>query len=295
MNNITAHLELLVCNLIWACAYPLYNFVLKSHIDPLPLLTATMIFSALLSLTSLITRGEEEHRVEARDILPIVAGALLIALLRKGMLMFGLSLTTSVDAPIISTTTPVVVLVISVLLGLEHFSRRKSLGVLLGLGGAIGVILTGGSASGEAKMLGNLLILGCALISAIYMLWFKGLLRRYSPLTITRWMFCVAAVAVIPFGIEPLLHVDVSGWSPKVWLAVGYLVVMPTYLPNLLLTSALRRVPPTVTSIYTYVQPVVAVTISVVVGLDRLHPLTALFAVMIFAGVWIVIRRPVVE
>ncbi len=292
MKNITAHISLLVCNLIWGCAYPLYKSVLGVDIDPLPLFTLTITFTALLSLVTIPMSGWQAHRVEGSDVGAVIGAGLLIALLRKGMLMFGLSMTSPIDGSIISTMSPVVVLVVAALVGLERFSVRKVLGVLCGFGGAVGVILTGSSGSGsENGVVGNLMILMCAFISATYIVWFKSLLQRYEPMVVLRWMFCVAAVVTIPFGIHSVLKVDTSTWDLRVWGAVAYLVMVPTYLPNLLLTSALKRVSPTVTSIYIYVQPAVAVSISVWWGLAPLRLSTVIFAMLIFTGVGIVIMQ----
>ena len=47
---------------------------------------------------------------------------------------------------------------------------------------------------------------------------------------------------------------------------------------------------PTVSSIYTYIQPVLAIILSVAMGLDRLHWDTVVFAAVIFTGVALVIR-----
>ncbi len=286
MNNLTAHLSLFGSNLIWACAYPLYGFVLNRYIDPLPLYTVTIIVAALVSLISL---AEPRERVSTKDALALIVAGLLIALLRKAMLMFGLSFTSPVDGAIIATVAPIVVLVISAILGLDTISGRKILGVLLGFAGAVGVILTGGQrGAGDNAMVGNILILLCAFISAIYVVWFKGLLQRLRPTTVLRWMFCAAAVVAVPFGFDSVMHIETSDWGLHVWLAVAYLVLLPTYLPNLLLTSALKRVSPTLTSIYYYLQPTVAVAISVAIGLDKLHPLLIVFAALIFVGVGIV-------
>lgn len=68
------------------------------------------------------------------------------------------------------------------------------------------------------------------------------------------------------------------------------MVFVPTYVPNLLLNYSLKYVQPTVSSIYTYLQPVLAVVLSVAMGLDRLHLDTALCALVIFFGVGLVIR-----
>ncbi len=288
MKNYSAHLSLLACNLIWACSYPLYNFVMPMHIKPLPLFTATIIFTALLSLTSLMSSNRDH--VEKSDMMMIVGAALLIAFFRKGLLLFGLSLTSSIDGSIIASLAPVAVLVISVVVGVERFSGRKALGILLGLGGAIGVVLAGrNNAHHQSGMVGNIMILTCAFISAVYMVWFKTLLKKYEPMTLLRWMFCAAAIVTTPIGIESLMKVDISNYDLHIWLAIAYLVVMPTYIPNLLLTNALRSVSPTVSSIYYYIQPTVAVAISVWMGLDTLHLTTIIFALLIFSGVGIVI------
>ncbi len=296
MKLFTAHLQLLICNLLWACAYPIYHFAMPQYIKPLPLLTATITFTALISLISLLWRKPNTQRVEKEDVVAIIGAALLIAVIRKGMLMFGLSMTSPIDGSIISTISPVVVLIISVMVGIELFSKRKSLGVLLGFSGAVGVILTGSDTTHEGSgMEGNIMIFLCAVISAIYMVWFKRLLKKYEPQTLLRWMFCIGAIALLPFGYKDLTEVDYAKFDTHAWLAVGYLVTMTTYVPNLFLTSALERVQPTVSSIYTYVQPAVAVGISVYFGIDKLELPTILFAILIFLGVGIVILAPKVE
>ncbi len=291
MKNLSAHIALLGSSLIWACSFPLYNFVMPHYISPLPLFTATVIVTALLSLTSLFGSAPRE-KLPRRDIISLIGAALLIAILRKFMLLYGLSMTSPIDGSIIGTIAPVVVLVISVAVGAEIFSRKKLLGVLLGFGGAVGVILSGGGDHAKSQILGNVMVLFCAFIAAIYMVWFKSLLARYRPTTVLRWMFCIAAVVFTPIGAWSFREVDFAHWTPHVWLAVAYLVVMPTYIPNLLLTSGLSKVSPTVTSIYTYLQPVGAVTLSVAFGLDKLRFDTVIFALLIFVGVGLVITAP---
>lgn len=264
----------------------------------------TMIVTALISLTSLgwdahrrNGRNAVGHHIERGDILKVILAALLIAVIRKELLMFGLSMTSPVDGSIIATLTPIAVLILSVVMGLERFSKYRLLGVMLGMAGAIGIILTGstkGASSdvGNARMWGNIMIVGCAFISAIYMVWFKSLLKKYDPVTLLRWIFCIAAILIIPIGFKSVVHTDFTSFSTKTWLAVGYLVILPTYLPNLLLTTALRRVTPTITSIYTYVQPTVAVGLSIALGLDRLNFDTILFGVILLAGVSLVLFTP---
>jgi drug/metabolite transporter (DMT)-like permease len=78
--------------------------------------------------------------------------------------------------------------------------------------------------------------------------------------------------------------------NAKLWAAAAFVLVVPTYLPNLLLNYSLRYLKPTMSSTYTYIQSVLAVALSVAMGLDRLHADTVFFAMLLFVGVGLVIR-----
>lgn len=292
LQKYTPHLALIATNVIWGLTYPLYHITLsRTHITPLYILTATMIVSALMSLVPLL--WEPYERVRREDVISILAGSIMIAVLRKGIFIYSLSLTTPIEGSIISTLTPIIVLVISIVIGIERFSMSKLMGLILGLGGAIGVIITSSTASmghSSTALLGNIIVLCCATISAIYMVWFKSLLKRYSPSTIMRWMFCTAAILITPFGAKSLLTTPLHTLSPHILLALAYLIIMPTYLPNLLLNYGLKYVQPTVSGTYTYLQPLLAGAFSILLHIDTPHIITLLFAALIFIGVGVVIK-----
>ena len=287
MKKVRPHLALILCNVIWALDYPFYSLVLGKYVEPLPMVTAALIVTALLSLVPLL--WERPEKVEPRDMRRFFGAALLVGVVRKLMMMYGLSRTSPVDGSIINTIGPLLVLVLSVLLGVDRFTTRRVTGLLLGLGGAVAVVLTGAAASHEhSEMVGNVLIFGAASTSACYMVWFKSLVSRYKITTVMRWIYCLAALMVLPFGAESLIHTNFSALHGRALLATLFVIFVPTYLPNLMLNYALRDVAPTVTSIYGYLQPVLAIIISVAMGLDRLHWDTLAFAAVIFVGVWMV-------
>ncbi len=162
MKNITAHLSLFGANFIWACSYPLYKLTMPHYIEPLALLTLVLLVSAALSLTTLAKewcRGCHTP-IDRGDIWALLGAGMLIAVLRKGFLIYGLSLTSPIDGSIISTLSPIVVLIISLFVGIERFSFRKSIGVLLGFTGALGVILSSVTKSDiGAGVKGNIMVL----------------------------------------------------------------------------------------------------------------------------------------
>lgn len=289
MSKFKPHIALLVCNILWAMDYPFYNIVLPEYVHPMAMVSGSLIATALLSLIPLA--WEKSEKVARTDIRKLIGAALLIGVLRKVFIMYGLSMTSPIDGSIIDTITPLLVLLISVVLGIDKFTRLKIAGLVLGMAGAVGVVLLGASGGHtHSGLVGNLMIAGCALATSCYMVWFKKLIARYDVVTMLRWVYCLAALMVLPFGARELVHTDFAAMDTDILLATLFVVFVPTYVPNLLLNYSLKYVQPTVSSIYTYLQPVLAVILSVAMGLDRLHLDTALCALVIFFGVGLVIR-----
>ena len=289
MNRFKPHIALLICNIVWAMDYPFYNIVLPRYVHPMAMVSGSLIATALFSLVPLLWQKAE--KVEKADVRKLIGAALLIGVLRKVFIMYGLSMTSPIDGSIIDTIVPLLVLLLSVLLGMDRFTKLKIAGLVLGMAGAVAVVLAGASSSHQHSHLwGNVMILLCACVTSLYMVWFKRLIAKYRITTVLRWLYCVAAVAALPFGLKEIVHTDYTAIAKHALFPTLFVLTVPTYLPNLMLNYALKTVQPTVSSIYTYLQPVLAIAISVGMGLDKLHADTVIFALVIFVGVGLVLR-----
>jgi drug/metabolite transporter (DMT)-like permease len=248
----------------------------------------SLIVAAALSWVPRIwERGE---RIESSDWGIIILSALLMGVARKTLMMFGMSRTSPIDGSIIATVVPLIVLVVSVAAGIDSFTRRRVLGLFLGMAGAVAVVLSGGTMHHiESELLGNVMILTSGVVTALYMVFFKRLVAKYRITTLLRVIYTLSALVVLPFGWSSVAEVHFVGFDTHIWLAALFVLIVPTYLPNLLLNYSLRYVQPTISSTYSYIQPILAVALSVAMGLDRLQADTILFAVILFVGVWLVI------
>ena len=141
MNRLKPHLALLLCNIVWAMDYPFYNLVLPRYIHPMALVSASLIATALLSLVPLLWQKAE--KVSWADGRKLIGAGLLIGVLRKIFIMYGLSMTSPIDGSIIDTIVPLLVLLLSVLLGMDRFTKLKIAGLVLGMAGAVAVVLAG--------------------------------------------------------------------------------------------------------------------------------------------------------
>lgn len=283
-----AHIALIGCNIVWACDYPFYNLLLGRYIEPMAMVTMSLLVAALLSWIPRL--WEREQTIDSKDWMIIVVAALLMGVARKLLMMFGMSRTSPIDGSIIATIVPLLVLVVSVVAGVDSFTRRRVWGLALGMAGAVAVVVTGGSLHhAQSELLGNVMILSSGVVTALYMVFFKRLVAKYRVTTLLRAIYTISALVVLPFGWHSVAEVHFGGFSPHIWFAALFVLIAPTYLPNLLLNYSLRFVQPTVSSTYTYIQPLLAVALSVAMGLDKLHADTLLFAAVLFVGVWLVI------
>lgn len=71
---------------------------------------------------------------------------------------------------------------------------------------------------------------------------------------------------------------------------LGYLIVFATFISYFLIPLGQKTIRPTLVSMYSYIQPIIATVISIIIGMDILTWQKILAATMVFAGVFIVSR-----
>lgn len=282
------HLAIIAANFVWALNYPFYKLLMPEYIAPVAMVAFAVLSAAIIS--QLLSIGPKRERVERRDILKLVGAAFLVAIVRKVMLMEGVSRTSPIDGSLINSVDPVLVLIISVLFHRDVFTRRKTLGLALGLAGTVAVILFGNVLGHKSSDLtGNIFIVVSSIASAFYLVLFKELVGKYKALTLIRVIYTIGLVMIIPIAAKSVAHVDFSAFTPKAWFFFLYIAIVPTFFPNFLLAWGLRGVPSTVGSIYSYIQPVVATALAVALHMDKLTWEAVVAAVVIFFGVGLVV------
>ena len=71
-------------------------------------------------------------------------------------------------------------------------------------------------------------------------------------------------------------------------LEVAFLVICATFITYFLIPFGQKRIRPTLVSMYSYIQPIIATTISIVIGMDALSWQKVLAAATVFGGVILV-------
>ena len=202
----TGHLAMLGANLLWGVMSPMSKAVLQSGlVGPLSLTTLRMVgAAAAFWILSLFTRREH---VTPHDLALLFFASLFGVTLNQGFFITGVSLTSPIDASVVTTTTPIITMILAALYLKEPITSKKVMGIFMGAVGALILILSADAAhTGEnaGGMTGNILCLMAELCFATYCVVFKDLIGRYSPVTLMKWMFTYAAICCIPFSYNGL-------------------------------------------------------------------------------------------
>jgi drug/metabolite transporter (DMT)-like permease len=230
-------------------------------------------------------------RIQKRDWPLLVASSLLGVVLNQWLFVKGLSLTTVINATLLGTTIPIFTLLVSIALRTDRASLRRILGILLSAGGVVYLIGPGSVEFSSATRLGDLLLVINSLCYGTYIAISKDLMTRYSALTVITWIFIVGGIATMPVGAMSISHVPLASVSATVWVAIAYIVVVPTVGAYYLNAWALGRVPPSTVAVYIYLQPLIAFSLAPLLLGEKLNWRTIVAASLIFAGVLVVTRR----
>jgi drug/metabolite transporter (DMT)-like permease len=232
------------------------------------------------------------ERIDRKDWPRIVLCAIFGMVLNMNMFFKGLELSTPINSSVVITISPVILLLLSAFLLKEKITWLKSVGIGLGLIGALVLILFGAKTQPNAPNipLGNILFIVNAASYAFYLIFVKALVSKYSSITLMKLFFLFAVVINLPIGWSQFssvewLQLDFNTIWKLVFVVVGTTVL--TYLFNI---YALKRLSPTTIGVFMYLQPVIAAVYAILVGADRLSPVRILAAILIFVGVFLSTR-----
>lgn len=287
-NNLKPHLALLGANLIYGVNYTVAKDVMPEYILPFGFIFCRVIGALALFWTFHLFNYE---KVERKDFLLLALCGLFGVFANQMMFFYGLNLTTPINAGIIMTSNPILVLIVSAIILKNRITLTKIGGIILGITGALLLLLFKKDFTfGSETLLGDMFIFLNALSYGVYLVIAVPLMRKYKPLTVIKWVFTFGAIFVIPFSIKEFTLIEWSSFSPEIWSKFTFVVIGTTFLAYLLNIYGLKKLNPTVVSTYIYLQPVLAASFAIWAGKDSLDWIKIIAVILIFSGVYLVSR-----
>jgi len=290
-KNTLAHISLFLANLIYAINYTFAKDVMPDFIQPSGFILLRV--TGAVTLFSIMYVLFVKEKVDKKDIIRLAICGVFGVAINQLLFFKGLNITTPINAAIIMTTNPVLVIILSAVILHEKLNIRKVIGIALGLIGASALILNGGSLSSNTDfMLGNTFVFINAISYGLYLVLVKPLMQKYHPITVMFYVFGFGFLYVLPFGYSELLAVEWTIFPPKIMWEVAFVVVCTTVIAYLLNSSALKQLNPSTVSIYIYTQPVLATIFAIFRNADTLNEMKIISASIIFLSVYLVSVRP---
>ncbi len=138
------HLALLGAAIMWGLMSPIGKTALENGISGLSLATFRMTGGAICFWIASIFAPKEQ--VKPHDLMMLFFAGLLGIVLNQGCFTFGLSLTSPIDASIVTTTAPIATMIVAAIYLKEPVTGKKVIGIFLGSIGALTlIVIVGGT------------------------------------------------------------------------------------------------------------------------------------------------------
>ena len=292
LMKLKGHSSMLGANVMWGLMSPMAKFVMVGGAVT-PLVVTDLRITGAMVLFWIASFFQKPERVLPKDLLKLLGASLLAIVFNQGCFIFGVGLTSPVDASIITTSMPLLAMVLAAIYLKEPITGKKVLGIAVGAAGALLLIL-GSHQVSEAKAAGNhyiwgdLLVLLAQFSYALYFVLFKNFVNKYSLITIMKWMFTYAFICALPFSYNDLLHTEWKSLQGTEIGALVFIVVGSTFISYVLIVIGQKNLRPTVAGMYNYVQPLVASIVAVCWGMDTFNFVKIISVALIFGGVYLV-------
>ena len=231
-----------------------------------------------------------KEQIQKGDMWKIAVASFFGLFLTQFSFLWAITMVTAIDAAILGTLGPVFTMLFAYLFVKEPITGKKAGGVAISFAGVIFLIFNtvqGGGASATSPF-GVVLLLVNSLSFSLYLGVFRPLISKYSVVTFMKWMFLFSLLMSLPFSMKGLLTTDYAAIQPKVLWEIAYLIVFATFFAYFLIPYGQKRIRPTLVSMYSYAQPIIATVISIWVGLDAITWQKVIAAALIVGGVILV-------
>ena len=260
-----------------------------STISPIALFSLRALFaSALFWLVSIFCPKEQ---LAKGDFWRIGLASFIGLFVPQYTFLVAITITTAIDTAIIGTFSPIFTMIIAAIALKEPITAKKAGGVAISFGGILFLIFNSVLSSNgvtQTRPLGIILLLMNSLSFAAYLGIFKPMISRYNVITFMKWMFPWALAISLPFSFRDLVTTSYEAIPTNVLWEIGFLVFFATFIAYFLVPVGQKRIRPTLVSMYSYLQPIIATIFAIIAGMDLITWQKILATALVVSGVIIV-------
>jgi drug/metabolite transporter (DMT)-like permease len=187
-------------------------------------------------------------------------------------------------------------MLVAAALGIEKLTRRKTVGVLIAMGGVTFALFVGLANAPPGAWRGELIMAAATFCLSLYNVWSKPYIARSDPLAFLTAGMGAGTLCLTVWAVSIGGFAAVANFGTPQWLAIAYLGLIGSALTFMLWVFGLSRASPTKTAVTITVNPIFASVVGALaigegVGLNLIVGLAA-----VGCGIWIATteaRKPV--
>lgn len=232
------------------------------------------------------------QRVERGDWLPLIVMSLCGMGINQFCYVLGVQYTSPTNACVATTSTPVFTFILSAVFLHAAVTLRRVAGLIIAAAGALVLILGSQMEGGRSgSPVGDAICLFSQLSVSFYFVFFSGVIKKYHPVVLMRWLFLISAVLTAPLWLHEMLSMPWKQLGPAEIWGSAYVVFFGSFISYLLMIVGQRHLEPATVTAYNYIQPVIAAVVGISLGVDALTWQKVVAVICIAAGVWAISRR----
>lgn len=252
--------------------------------NPIQIVCIRVVLAALVFCVVQLAKDPKGFRISLRDV-PLFLGLGLGSILFFTVCYFtAISMMTLSTAAILLYTSPIWIMLMSLLFFHEKLTAKKIIALVLAFGGCV---LVSGISGGGLTIMGLLVGLGSGIGYGLYSILGTVALRRYTPYTVTTWTFIIAAIGSILISHPADLMAKISV-APSIPGLLGFSLLtalVTAVIPFLAYTLGLRSVEASKAGILATVEPMVATLIGIFVFSEPLTLMSGVGVLLILSAV----------
>lgn len=276
-------LALISANIIWGAASPIFKFSLQ-NIPPFSL-AFYRFFIASLILYPVIHKNIALSDLKNKWIWFFALSGVTINI---AFFFLALEKTASINAPIIASSGPIFILVASALYLREKIKFMEIVGTLIGFTGILVIIFQPILEKGlSGEIMGNLFLVIATLGAAAGTIIGRKILTSKNTVGLTFWAFLIGTVTFLPFMLRE--YFINPGWMANLdhrgWLGIIFGALFSSAAAYCLYNWALSKMPANRTSVFTYIDPIIAIAIAVPLLGEKITVPFIIGSVLVFLGI----------
>lgn len=256
---------LLLMVLIWGSNFSVVKVALRDFPE-IPFNAMRLLVGSAVFLGALWWNRDTERqqaRLTRADWLQLVFLGAVGTFLYQLCFVGGVRRTSVANGSLIVGISPIVIALLSAMAGHERIKPIRWVGVFTALAGLYLIVGRGVELSGQT-LRGDALMIAAVVCWAVYSVASQPILQRHSALTVIGITFSLGAAMYVAAMIPILIKVDWRSISAQSWGLMLASALLALNLSYFIWYTGLKKLGGSRTSVYSYLTPVVAMTVAAI-------------------------------